>query len=62
MTFMTALSLVLAAAGREQGIDLGAILEGVAWFVIPIVAFMATVWLGIRALRARGDMTETESY
>ena len=59
---MSPTTFLLAAAERDQGIDLGAIIGGLAWFVIPVLAFMATVWLGIRALRARGDMTETDTY
>ena len=59
---MSPTMLLLAAAERDQGIDLGAILGGIAWIVIPVLAFMATVWLGIRALRARNTMTETDSY
>ena len=59
---MSPMTILLAAAERDQGLDLGSILGGLAWFVLPVLAFMATVWLGIRALKARGDMTETDSY
>ena len=59
---MSPMTFLLAAAERDQGLDLGSILGGLAWFVLPVLAFMATVWLGIRALKARGDMTETDSY
>ncbi|QWC85510.1 hypothetical protein KLP28_01630 [Nocardioidaceae bacterium] len=59
---MTTQQLFLAVAERDQGFDLGAVLGGLAWFVLPVLAFMVTVRLGIRALRARNDMTETDSY